>query len=936
MPILRLYSNAPSRATLTILNGNTFTGYAVPVPGLDFGNAAWEHAFSGPRGTQGARPSIGVPQNRVATFPIRIVGQASKDAALSKITTAVELVDEMRRFGGRILLQSASQTYRQWFEVMTCGWALNEWVQSTETNYVFNNTLNTVCAPYLSGDPMDTLDTFSIDSSADYTASTGNTGTITIANGVVTPSTTGLKVYRHTAKGYSLADAEVTLKVTTAGTVTNGIWGVTARADTTGLDTELVAEFVAGTNVIRVGKYIAGSFTSLATAAATPAINTTYWVRLRVEGNACSAEVFTSPASPTPTSTPTATASYTLTAAEAGRFVTGHTGFRITPASTSEAYDDFTSWPYTYRLVNTPEQIRLGGQIPGDVPAISDITVTPLGGAATPVWGLVGWLERPSIVNWCWHGDFETSAMSPASVPSGWSSATVTGVITAGTSILRDTTAARNKYGSANAAILTPATTDTGASFQIYQRFKKGRQYAALCWASSAAGVTATRIKLGVNGDIATGTAAALSATPKIYSTTWTPTADRDSAYVAVGVNAATGTTINIDGVVVVECPSIALSAAIASAGATSMTVYATPTEIPNLLPDGSLSAPFLVMIEQEIIRVIAVSNGTWTIDRGVEGSTAATHVQDSMVIVLPPLRPHLEGKGASEAFGLLECEGYVPALSSVSGGSLAVTVDANSRTGFDLVWTPATSGAQTGTLIYFIDPNTLTPDDYTQGEIDIEVFLREAWFTSLTNMRVTLSAQPEGGSTLGPERFTREFGNVGKLIQTATAKVNRQHRLGTLPLVVDPANPQRWRLKLALSVTGGATPTWDFDHLTLTATRTRTAWPTAKANDIASAAAAYPSFVPYDGGWTTTSTMSKILRSDGSALVAAPGGYAYPDYGPGRPIELPDHDADLVVKLSTRVPDDPTSDSTDEATATITASCHCAITPRYAIGRAT
>jgi hypothetical protein len=148
-------------------------------------------------------------------------------------------------------------------------------------------------------------------------------------------------------------------------------------------------------------------------------------------------------------------------------------------------------------LVNAPEQIRLGTQIPGDVPATADITITPLGGAATPVWGLVGWLERPAIVNWVWNGDFESSTIGT----SGWTAAAVTGVIGAGTSVTRDTTAARNKYGSANLAILTPATTDTGASFQVFQRFKKGRQYAALAWASSAAGVTATRIKLGVNGD---------------------------------------------------------------------------------------------------------------------------------------------------------------------------------------------------------------------------------------------------------------------------------------------------------------------------------------------------------------------------------------------------------------------------------------------------
>lgn len=929
MALLRLYSNGPNKASLTIANGFTDTGYAWSADGTDLGNAQWEHAFSGARGTQGARPSTGAPKNRPASFPIKVVKSASKDQLLQRTSALIEIVDDMRRYGGRILWQSAFQTARQWFEVMVCGWAEEvAWDQIAETNFVFTNKLNAVCAPYLSGDPMDTLDTFDVDSSTDYTANAPVSGAIAIANGVLTASSTALKAYRHTVKGYSLGDVQVTMDVTTAGTVTSGVWGVGICMDTAGADTMLVAEFVAGTNVIRVGKYIGASFTSLATAAATPAINTRYWVRGRREGNLVTAEVFTSP--PTPVATPTASVTYALTASEGARFGLGHAGFRWTPASTSETISELDIEPYTYRLVSMPEQVRLGGQIPGDVPATADITVTPLGGSATPIWGSVGWLERPAIVNWCWNGDFESSTIGT----SGWVATAVTGVIAAGTSVTRDTTAARVKYGLADLQIVTPATTDTGASFQIFQRFKKGRVYAAMCWASSAAGVTSSRIKLGVNGDLATGTAAALATAQKIYAVTWTPTADRDSAYVAFGVNAATGTTLNIDGLVVVEVPSIALSAAIASAGAATCTVYNTPTEIPNMLPDGTLSAPFLALIELELVRVTAVSGVTWSIDRGQEGSTAATHAQDSLVVVMPPSRPQLEGKGAYEAFGLLECEAYVPALSSVSGGALSTSADANARTGFKLTWTPATSGAQTASLVYMIDPSTLYPDDYTQGEIDVEVWIREAWFTSLTNLRVTVSAQPEGGSTAGPERFTREFGNVGKLITTAGAKVSRIHRLGILPLTIDPANPQRWRLKIALSVTGGATPTWDLDYLMLLATRSRTPWPTGKANDTASASGAVPAFVPYDVGWTTTSAMSKRLRSDGSSVVSIPGGYAYPDQGPGKPIELPDQDVDLVVKLSTLVPDDPTVNSVDESVASITTSLHAAATPRYAIAR--
>ena len=94
------------------------------------------------------------------------------------------------------------------------------------------------------------------------------------------------------------------------------------------------------------------------------------------------------------------------------------------------------------------------------------------------------------------------------------------------------------------------------------------------------------------------------------------------------------------------------------------------------------------------------------------------------------------------------------------------------------------------------------------------------------------------------------------------------------------------------------------------------------------------PAFVPYDAGWTTTSAMTKQLRSDGSSIIRTPGGYGWPDQGPGKPIEIPDVDCDLIVKLSPLVPDDPTSDATVETAASITTSVHVAATPRYAIGR--
>lgn len=926
--LLEFTSYAPQKPSVVVINGIVAnTGYALIADGLDFGNAAFDVAYSGPRGTQGSLPAIGVAQNRAAVFPIRVLNSGSKDVMLQNLARLIEIADDMRRFGGEILWQSASQTYRQIFKVLTCGWGGTDWNQRTETNYVVQNTLNVVAAPYLLGDPMDTHDTFDTNSIGDYTLDAGTA--CTVAGGKLVPGSTGTLRYRHTVKGYSHGDVQVTQKVTTGATITNGVWGVT-RFDSAGADTGIAAEILAGTNVLRLALYSAGTAGTTFTTAFTPAASTTYWVRIRFEGNRAIAEVFTS--TPTPTATPAATVTATLTTAQAGKYPLGQPGFRHTVAGTDERYDDFTVEPYTYRLVNAPEQIRLNGQIPGDVPATADLTVTPVGGSQVPIWGLASWLERPIVPNLCWNGDFESSVFGAG----GWSNAAISGVIGAATNGTIDSTAGRVKFGANDLQVNCPATTDTGVSFQIVRRFKQGRTYAALLWASAGSATTAARIKLGVSGDLATGTAAALSTTPKVYSVVWTPSTDENSAYVAFGINAATATAMNIDGVVVVEVPTITLSAAISTtSGPTTFTVYATPSETPNLMPDGTLNAPFHVMIDQEIIRVTAITGPSWTGDRAVEGSVGATHAQDAPLIILPPLRPHFEGKGALPTYGFIEGDGDVQGLSSAGAGTFTrQTTDANARGGTVNRWTPGTSGSQLATLIYMVDPNTLVPDDYTLGELDVEVWVRELWASSLTNMRVMISAQPEGGSTFGAERYSREFGNVGKLIQPANAKVARIHRLGSLPMIVDRSNPQRWRLKLTLACTGGSTPTWDVDYLLLIPTRGRLASPTGEVNDTASAAATFPAFIPYDAGWGSTSAMSKTLRSDGSSLIAAPGQNAYPDAGLGDVVEVPDGDCDLIVKLSPLVPDDPTLDSTAETAATLTTCCHLAVVPRYAYGR--
>jgi hypothetical protein len=252
--------------------------------------------------------------------------------------------------------------------------------------------LSVEVAPYVHHGSMDVFDDFETDSISDYTINMG-TGLV-VTSGLLFPSTTTEKRLTYSARGHAIGDGQVTAAISTTTPTTGLVFAPRLKT----LDTANWIEARLTASTLSIWKYDAGTPTQLdAGVSFVPAINTTYWVRLRIEGLLVTAAVFS--AQPTPMGTPAAVTTHTLAGANATKYgtgITGSAGLRWIPSAAAQAVVEFAIEPYTYRNLTLPQVIQLGGAIPGDLPALCDIEVTSSGGAAAPVAGLFGWTQRPT------------------------------------------------------------------------------------------------------------------------------------------------------------------------------------------------------------------------------------------------------------------------------------------------------------------------------------------------------------------------------------------------------------------------------------------------------------------------------------------------------------------------------------------------------------
>jgi hypothetical protein len=277
-----------------------------------------------------------------------------------------------------------------------------------------------------------------------------------------------------------------------------------------------------------------------------------------------------------------------------------------------------------------------------------------------------------------------------------------------------------------------------------------------------------------------------------------------------------------------------------------------------------------------------------------INAATATTFRIDNVQVyegtVAPTLTSQPEGKGAYPPFGCLEAEACD--IGSLSGFAISSAI-AGARHGQCLTLTVGPGGIL-GQAQWFIDPNLLAADEFSAGEVEVEVYARlivprPDLLTSLT-AGLGFFAVPElGAPTLG---FTAEFGQNGKNLLTGELDLSGSqaeglYRMGTLRFATG-GRLSRAKLDLDIAAFSSTIQTISLDELVFFPTRRRVTSPTAKD------ATGFPRFI-YPGGFTT-----REIAPDLSGLAALEDGSfgTAPGLG-GSPIEIPPGSINIAVRPS-------------------------------------
>lgn len=249
--------------------------------------------------------------------------------------------------------------------------------------------------------------------------------------------------------------------------------------------------------------------------------------------------------------------------------------------------------------------------------------------------------------------------------------------------------------------------------------------------------------------------------------------------------------------------------------------------------------------------------------------------------------------EGASPPFGVI----HAASVDTTNKGSFfSIASDSNYLSGYELAGTGNMSS--NATAEYYLAPWAVTPDDYARGEYQFRVFARLEIASTQGDINIVTSLKPEGGTSYGGQRYTQEWGTLGKSIPTPDSGTPfRWAFLGTLVATVDADRPKRWKLRLSVTNDASSTGTFGIDHLVLVPARRSVSSITGVDNS------------DYTGFITSTSQTTKSVGWDKRCETSDPTSnvsrHPYPDNGlGGANLLLPTGDVDVVAMLADYQPD--------------------------------
>lgn len=608
---LVLTADDAAGTTWTRLNGDPTSRWGVTA--IEWAGASRTVQWSGDRGTIGARSISSKLSNAPLKLALTLTPDGHDEAAalISELETVVEA---MARFGGQVTLRRAGATHRQHFQVLAGDGVQMATMDATSEIYGRATCAITLtCGPMVLGDPMEVWDRLDTAASitTDWAWDQGSAASVQVTAGELAPASTPAPIRAaHIATGYAYGDARASITGIPGSTITGHVIGVSLKRTGAADRVEVTAQDDGASTTVTITKVVAGTSTVMATTAAgtrlASGIPTT--VAGEVVGNRVQALLGG-----------TVVATWTMTGADVTRFghaVQGACGMVWDPKHTGARLRDFRVEPFS---LTSPGQLvdqEWCGDVPGDAPALTAVEVMQGGTpSASATFAAISMDRVSQPWNAVVEGQFVGATSGNVGPP--WTVAAVAGITSAATSLTYVSSGA-GRFGDTAGEATLPATSGSGVACRVRPPggFRSGRTYTARVWLRSAAATTSTQLVLGVSGDLALGTASALTSGWVMREVTWTPTADRAYAWIAVRSQAATATVLRLDGVQVWETqPTV--SSQVDGAGGHAPVGVLTPATAHTLVGFAATSvvASWPNLLDLTLRSTAVTSSARWRVD---------------------------------------------------------------------------------------------------------------------------------------------------------------------------------------------------------------------------------------------------------------------------------------------------------------------------------